>query len=110
MLILDLGFTHYIDAQKIINICKPGSSPIRKQIATAREEGRFVDCTEGRITRSIIFSSCGDKVIITSSTIMTTTLQERINKLKKAEEEMKHSIKNGVVPKNEHLIEKGLPN
>lgn len=95
MLIMDLGFTHYINAETIINICKPGSNPIRKQIALAREEGRHIDCTEGRITRSIIFSSCGNKVIITSSTLMPVTLKDRIKKLKLEEEIRKQAIIKG---------------
>lgn len=82
---LDIGFSHYTDAAKIFNLCKPGSSPVRKQLAIAKEEGRHIDCTEGKKTRSIIFSSCDGKIMLTSSTVQTSTLMERINKIRNQE-------------------------
>lgn len=82
MQFLDIGFSHFIEGGKIIDICKPGSSPIRKQLARAKEEDRHIDCTEGKKTRSIIFSSCEGKIILTSSTVQTGTLVERINRLR----------------------------
>lgn len=87
MYLLDIGFSHYTDASKIFSVCKPGSSPIRKQLAVAKEEGRHIDCTEGKKTRALIFSSCDGKIMITSSTIQTSTLNERIARLRNQEKD-----------------------
>ena len=89
---LDIGFSHFTDAGKIFNICKPGSSPVRKQLTLAKEEGRHIDCTEGKKTRSIIFSSCDGKIMLTSSSIQTSTLNERIARLRNEEHTRSMSI------------------
>ena len=87
MNLLDIGFSHYTDANKIFNVCKPGSSPLRKLLASAKEEGRHIDCTEGKKTRSIIFSTCEGRIMLTSSTIQTSTLNERIARLRNVEQD-----------------------
>ena len=105
MYLLDIGFSHYTDAVKIFNVCKPGSSPIRKQLAIAKEEGRHIDCTEGKKTRSIIFSTCDGKIMLTSSTVQTSTLNERIARLRNQEQDRNLTVMQKMVELDKEALE-----
>lgn len=79
---VDIGFSNYVDVKKIITVSRPDSSPIRRLIALSKDEGRFVDLTQGKKTRSIIIANCGDDIIVHASAVQTTTVISRINKMK----------------------------
>ena len=81
---VDVGFSNFVETKKIIGISKPEAAPIRRLVQKAKEEGRFHDYTQGKKTRSIIYSTCGDNVVLTASSILTTTVIDRINRAKKA--------------------------
>lgn len=77
---VDVGFSNYLEVDKIIGISKPDSMPIRKLIQRAREEGRFIDYTQGKKKRSIIISECGDSFVVTASSLLTSTIVSRIKR------------------------------
>ncbi len=52
--LVNIGFGNYVVASRIVGIFNPNSSPIRRLREEAREEGRLIDVTQGRKTRSII--------------------------------------------------------
>ncbi len=70
---LHIGFSNYVDESKITVITeglaiksgngKTLSAPIRRAIATAKDEGRAIDATSGRGTRSVLFMSDGYVVL-----------------------------------------------
>lgn len=85
MRFIDVGYQNYINVDKIINISIADSSPIKRIINEAKQEGRFVDLTQGRKTRAIIYTECGDKVMLSAVTILPCTVVQRINQLKEKE-------------------------
>jgi hypothetical protein len=54
--LLNIGFGNYVVVSRIVGIVNPGSSPMRRLREDARQEGRLVDATQGRKTRSIIIT------------------------------------------------------
>ncbi len=54
--LLNIGFGNYIVVTRIIGILNPNSSPMRRLREDARQEGRLVDATQGRKTRSLIIT------------------------------------------------------
>lgn len=83
---VDVGFSNYVEIRKILGVSRPDSSPVRRMIQAAKDDGRFFDYTQGKKTRSIIFSTCGDNVVLTASAIQTTTVIDRINRARKAQQ------------------------
>lgn len=79
---IDVGFANYIDADRIILIGQVDSSPIKRAIRQAKEEGLYVDVTQGRKTRAIVFSECGDKVMLTAVAVHAQTIISRMQKVK----------------------------
>ena len=79
---VDVGFSNYVEVNKIIGISRPDSSPIRRLIQQAKQEGRFIDYTQGKKTRSIIISQCGNNIVVTASAVLTSTIVNRIERAK----------------------------
>ena len=74
MLLLHLGYQNYINTDRITTVLKSGSAPITNAIHEARRDGRLIDCTFGRRTRSVIFTDSGHVVL---SATLPESLGER---------------------------------
>ena len=74
MLLLHLGHQSFISTERIITVLKSGSAPITNAIHEARRNGRLIDCTFGRRTRSVIFTDSGHVVL---SATLPESLGER---------------------------------
>jgi extracellular matrix regulatory protein A len=77
---VDVGFSNYVEASKIITISRPDSSPIRRMAQAAKESGRYIDLTQGKKTRSIIVSSDQTGTIIIGSAVQASTIISRLEK------------------------------
>lgn len=80
---IDVGFSNFVDASKVISVSRPESSPIRRMRDTAKDEGRYIDLTQGKKTRSIITASgvMGHTgLVIIGSAVQTNTIIGRIRK------------------------------
>lgn len=75
---VDIGFSNYVDAGKILTVNRPDSSPIKRALQQAKESGRFLDLTQGKKTRSIITQSSDTGLIFTASAVLTSTIMNRI--------------------------------
>ncbi|ACK98718.1 MULTISPECIES: extracellular matrix/biofilm biosynthesis regulator RemA family protein [Bacillus] len=75
---VDIGFSNYVDAGKILTVNRPDSSPIKRSLQHAKEAGRFLDLTQGKKTRSIITQSSNTGLIFTASAVQTSTIMNRI--------------------------------
>ncbi|EOO44483.1 MULTISPECIES: DUF370 domain-containing protein [Bacillus cereus group] len=75
---VDIGFSNYVDAGKILTVNRPDSSPIKRALQQAKEAGRFLDLTQGKKTRSIITQSSNTGLIFTASAVQTSTIMNRI--------------------------------
>jgi len=52
--LLNIGFGNKVTLQRVVAIVTPNTAPIKRMKNRAGEEGRLVDATHGRKTRSVI--------------------------------------------------------
>jgi extracellular matrix regulatory protein A len=73
-MLINIGYGNYLSRDKILGLLQTGSSPIRRLIKDAREQGKILDATTGKKTRSIIVTDNGTVVL---SSILPETLAEK---------------------------------
>ena len=74
--LIHIGFGNMVVAERIIAIIQPASSPVRRLKDGARENGRLIDATQGRKTRSIIVTDSNHIIL---SAIQPETITSRID-------------------------------
>ena len=74
--VLNVGFYNYIMTEKIVALVSSESAPMRRLVQTMRKEGNLIDATQGRRTKSVIFTT-GSAVVL--SAISQETLAKRLN-------------------------------
>ena len=74
--VLNVGFYNYVMTEKIVALVSSESAPMRRLVQTMRKEGNVIDATQGRRTKSVIFTT-GTAVIL--SAISQETLAKRLN-------------------------------
>ena len=75
MNLINIGFGNVVVAERIIAIILPSSSPSRRLKEDARENGRLVDATQGRRTRSIIITDSNHVIL---SAVQAETITHRL--------------------------------
>ena len=75
MKFINIGFGNMVSAGRIIAVASPDSAPIKRLVQDAREDGRVIDVSCGRRTRSVIVTD-SDHVIL--SAIQAETITNRI--------------------------------
>lgn len=73
--VLNIGFGNLVSAARVVAVISPSSAPMKRLKEEARERGKLVDATEGRMTRSVIITD-SDHVIL--SALQTERLAERL--------------------------------
>ncbi|MDD3866476.1 MAG: DUF370 domain-containing protein [Clostridia bacterium] len=51
---IPIGFGNMISTARLIAVVNPDSSPVRRLIQESRDQGRLIDATSGRKTRSVL--------------------------------------------------------
>lgn len=73
--LLNIGLGNYLLAHRIVCIVNPGSQPMRRLREDAKSEGRLVDATQGRKTRSIVVTDSNHVIL---SSVQADTLLKRL--------------------------------
>ena len=73
--LINIGFGNIISANRIVAIVSPESAPIKRIIQEARDNGRLIDATYGRRTRSVVVMD-SDHVVLSS--VQPETITHRI--------------------------------
>ncbi len=73
--VLNVGFYNYVLTDKIVALVSSESAPMRRLIQSVRKSGSLIDATQGRRTKSIIFTT-GPSVVL--SAISQETLAKRL--------------------------------
>ena len=73
---LPLGFDNFVVAQRVVAVVRSESNPIKRLIDTAEREGRLVDATSGRRTRSVVVTD-SNHVVLTH--VSTQTLAAKLS-------------------------------
>ena len=63
MRLVHIGFQNYVNADRVLALIQPNSSPVRRIRERAFEDNKLVDATKGRKTRSILIMDSGHIVL-----------------------------------------------
>ena len=74
--VLNVGFYNFVMTDKIVALVSSESAPMRRVIQTLRKEGNVIDATQGRRTKSVIFTTSETIVL---SAISQETLAKRLS-------------------------------
>jgi hypothetical protein len=75
--LVNVGFGNVVAAQRIVAIVSPESAPIKRLREEAGSDGRLIDATYGRKTRSIIITDSNHVVL---SPIQPETVAQRMTR------------------------------
>lgn len=78
MQLLNVGFGNTVMVERVIGVVNTGSSPARKLKEAAKNDGRLIDVTEGRRTRSLIIMDSNHIVL---SSVQADTIGQRLQAL-----------------------------
>lgn len=78
MKLLNVGFGNTVMVERIVAVVNTGSSPARKLKELAKQEGKLIDVTEGRRTRSILVMDSNHIVL---SSVQSDTITQRMQAL-----------------------------
>jgi extracellular matrix regulatory protein A len=73
--LVNIGFGNVVVVERVVAVVHPGSSPARRLKDDAREDGRLVDATQGRRTRSIIVTDSNHVIL---SAVQGETISQRL--------------------------------
>ena len=65
MKLLNVGFSNFVSESRIVAVALPEAEPIKRLVRDAKEDGRVIDATSGKRTRSVIVTD-SDHVILSA--------------------------------------------
>lgn len=68
--LVHIGFGNVVNIDKVISIVSPEAAPIKRLVQNAKEEGRTVDATAGRKTKSVLIME-NNQVVLSALNIET---------------------------------------
>lgn len=74
--LMNIGFGNVVNTGKIIAVVSPEAAPVKRMVQNARQNGKAIDATQGRRTKSVIVT--GDDYIVLSA-LQPDTLVKRFN-------------------------------
>lgn len=74
--LINIGFGNVVHTDKVVAVVRPDAAPIKRMVQNAKEEGKAVDATQGRKTKSVIITNC-DMVIL--SALQPETITKRFS-------------------------------
>lgn len=74
--LMNIGFGNMVNTDKIISIISSDSAPAKRMIAKGKEQEILIDATQGRRTKSVIFTE-NNQIIL--SALQPETLAGRFN-------------------------------
>ena len=75
MKFINIGFSNMISADRIVALASPDSAPVKRLVSQSTENGRLIDCTCGKKTKSVLIMD-SDHVVL--SALPPETISERI--------------------------------
>ena len=76
MKFINVGFGNMVAAERVVALASPDSAPVKRLIQDAKDDGRAIDVTCGRRTRSVIVTD-SEHVILSAS--QTETIANRLD-------------------------------
>ena len=63
MKLINIGFSNFVAAGRIIAVLSPDAAPVKRMVAEAKTRQMLIDATSGRRTRSVIALDSGHIVL-----------------------------------------------
>ena len=76
MKFINVGFGNMVAADRVVALASPDSAPVKRLVQDAKDDGRAIDVTCGRRTRSVIITD-SEHVIL--SAIQAETIANRLD-------------------------------
>ena len=76
MKLLQIGFGNTVVVNRVVAVVTPNSAPMKRLRDEARKNGRLVDATCGRKTRSIIITDSNHVIL---SAVQADTIAQRLS-------------------------------
>ncbi len=73
--LLNVGFYNFVLTDKIVALVSSESAPMRRLVQQVRTSGNLIDATQGRRTKSVIFTTNNTVVL---SAVSQETLAKRL--------------------------------
>jgi regulator of extracellular matrix RemA (YlzA/DUF370 family) len=73
-ILVNIGFGNVVASSRVVAIVTPGSAPMKRLREEVRKEGKLVDATQGRRTRSIIITDSNHVIL---SALQAETITQR---------------------------------
>lgn len=70
-----MGYGNMVAAERVVALVSPDSAPVKRLVAEAKEQGRAVDVSSGRKTRSVLIT---DSEHVFLSALQVDTLASRL--------------------------------
>ena len=84
MKFINVGVGNMVAAERVVALASPDSAPVKRLMQDAKDDGRSIDVTCGRRTRSVIITD-SEHVIL--SAIQTETIANRLDDRDDGEED-----------------------
>lgn len=78
---ISVGYKNYIALDRIVAVISPDSRPIKSLVNTARDQGRLIDATMGKKTKSVLVTDSNQVILSANS---TETIIHRIQNYRKS--------------------------
>ncbi|RMD90737.1 MAG: DUF370 domain-containing protein [Calditrichaeota bacterium] len=72
---VSIGFKNHISSDRIVAIIAPDSRPTKNLVSRAKQQGKLIDATMGKRTKSVIIMD-SDHVVLSANS--TDTIVQRI--------------------------------
>ena len=66
-MMISVGYRNYISVSRIVAIILPDSRPTKNMISGARKQGKIIDATMGKKTKSVIISNSNHVILSANS-------------------------------------------
>ena len=74
--LMNVGFGNVVNTDRVVAIVSTASSPAKRMLQSAKEQGFLIDATQGRKTKSLILT---DSSYLIGSALLPETLMIRFN-------------------------------
>ena len=74
--LINIGFGNVVNTDKIVTVVNADAAPVKRMIQGVRGTNSLVDATQGRKTKSVIFTS---NVILILSALVPETIAKRFS-------------------------------
>ena len=72
--LISVGYGNFVIAGRVVSIVNPASAPMRRLREDAKQNGRLIDATQGRKTRSLVITDSNHVIL---SAVQAETMRQR---------------------------------